>query len=57
MANKLKTFTKGFFIENPLLVLNIGLCSSLGVTTSIFNGLGISTVFADRGNVVGTILV
>ena len=40
MANKLKTFTKGFFIENPLLVLNIGLCSSLGVTTSIFNGLG-----------------
>ena len=40
MANKLKTFIKGFFIENPLLVLNIGLCSSLGVTTSIFNGLG-----------------
>ena len=40
MSNKLKTFTKGFFIENPLLVLNIGLCSSLGVTTSIFNGLG-----------------
>ena len=40
MNNKLKTFTKGFFIENPLLVLNIGLCSSLGVTTSIFNGLG-----------------
>ncbi len=40
MANKLKTFTKGFFIENPLLVLNIGLCSSLGVTTSIFNGIG-----------------
>ncbi len=40
MTDKLKTFTKGFFIENPLLVLNIGLCSSLGVTTSIFNGLG-----------------
>ena len=40
MSNKLKTFTKGFFIENPLLVLNIGLCSSLGVTTSIFNGIG-----------------
>ena len=41
MANsKLKTFTNGFLRENPLLVLNIGLCSSLGVTTSIFNGIG-----------------
>ena len=38
--NKLKTFTNGFLRENPLLVLNIGLCSSLGVTTSIFNGIG-----------------
>lgn len=49
MSNKgkLKTFTKGFLIENPLLVLNIGLCSSLGVTTSIFNGfgMGISMTF------------
>ena len=40
MSSKLKTFTKGFLVENPLLVLNIGLCSSLGVTTSIFNGFG-----------------
>lgn len=40
MNNKLKIFTNGFIRENPLLVLNIGLCSSLGVTTSIFNGLG-----------------
>ena len=40
MSNIMKTFTKGFLVENPLLVLNIGLCSSLGVTTSIFNGLG-----------------
>ena len=40
MNNKLKIFTNGFVKENPLLVLNIGLCSSLGVTTSIFNGLG-----------------
>ena len=38
--SKLKTFVNGFFRENPLLVLNIGLCSSLGVTTSIFNGIG-----------------
>ena len=40
MNTKLKTFVNGFIRENPLLVLNIGLCSSLGVTTSIFNGLG-----------------
>lgn len=40
MSNKLKTFTKGLLLENPLLVLNIGLCSSLGVTVSIMNGLG-----------------
>lgn len=40
MNTKLKTFTNGFLRENPLLVLNIGLCSSLGVTTSIFNGIG-----------------
>ena len=47
MSNKLKTFTKGFLVENPLLVLSIGLCSSLGVTTSIFNGfgMGISMTF------------
>lgn len=38
--SKLQIFTNGFIKENPLLVLNIGLCSSLGVTTSIFNGFG-----------------
>ena len=36
----LKTFTNGIVKENPLLVLSIGLCSSLAVTTSVFNGLG-----------------
>jgi electron transport complex protein RnfE len=40
MNKKLQIFTNGFIKENPLLVLNIGLCSSLGVTTSVFNGLG-----------------
>ncbi len=40
MSNKLSTFAKGTIIENPLLILNIGLCSALGVTTSIFNALG-----------------
>ena len=40
MNKKLSIFTNGFVRENPLLVLNIGLCSSLGITTQIFNGLG-----------------
>ena len=33
-------FTNGLMRENPLLVLMIGLCSSLAVTTSLSNGLG-----------------
>lgn len=40
MNRQLQIFTNGFIKENPLLVLNIGLCSSLGVTTSVFNGIG-----------------
>lgn len=36
----LKTFTNGIVKENPLLILNIGLCSSLAVTTSVTNGIG-----------------
>ena len=40
MNNKIKILTNGIVRENALLVLNIGLCSSLGITTSIFNGLG-----------------
>ncbi|MBO4547436.1 MAG: electron transport complex subunit E [Treponema sp.] len=38
--NGFKIFTNGIVKENPLLVLSIGLCSSLAVTTSVFNGLG-----------------
>lgn len=40
MNKNLGIFTNGIIKENPLLILNIGLCSSLAVTTSIFNGLG-----------------
>ncbi|MFO7811138.1 MAG: electron transport complex subunit E [Candidatus Delongbacteria bacterium] len=38
--NTLQNFTKGFFKENPVLVLALGLCPALAVTTSIKNGLG-----------------
>jgi Na+-translocating ferredoxin:NAD+ oxidoreductase subunit E len=40
MNTPVKIFTNGLMKENPLLILNIGLCSSLAVTTSVFNGLG-----------------
>lgn len=38
--NQLKNFTKGFIVENPVFVLLLGLCPTLGVTTSAINGLG-----------------
>jgi len=46
-VNQWKNFTKGFFKENPVFVLLLGLCPTLGVTTSAFNGLGmgIATTF------------
>ena len=39
MSN-LKVFTKGLIKENPNLVLLLGMCPSLGVTTSAINGIG-----------------
>ena len=33
-------FTKGFLKENPAFVLLLGMCPTLGVTSSAFNGLG-----------------
>lgn len=38
--NQWDNFTKGFFKENPVFVLLLGLCPTLGVTTSALNGLG-----------------
>ena len=40
MKKYLDIFTNGLVKENPLLVLMIGLCSSLAVTTEVLNGLG-----------------
>lgn len=39
MSN-LSTFTKGILKENPVFVLLLGMCPTLGVTTTAFNGLG-----------------
>ena len=38
--SKLKIFTKGFFAENAVFVMLLGLCPTLGTTTSAINGLG-----------------
>lgn len=38
--NQLNNFTKGFFKENPILVLLLGACPTLAVTSSAVNGLG-----------------
>lgn len=38
--NKLSIFTKGIVKENPVLILLLGLCPALAVTTSALNGLG-----------------
>lgn len=35
-----KIFSRGIIVENPLLMLMIGLCSALAVTTSVQNGIG-----------------
>lgn len=38
--NQWKNFNKGFFKENAVFVLFLGLCPTLGVTTTAINGLG-----------------
>ncbi|HNQ97376.1 MAG TPA: electron transport complex subunit RsxE [Treponemataceae bacterium] len=40
MKKYLSYFTNGILRENPLLMLMIGLCSALAVTTSLANGIG-----------------
>jgi len=36
----MQNFTKGFIKENPVFVLLLGMCPTLGVTSSAINGLG-----------------
>lgn len=45
--NKLKVLTNGFIKENPTLVLVLGTCPTLAVTTSLTNalGMGLATTF------------
>ena len=38
--SQFKNFTKGFIKDNPVFVLLLGLCPTLGVTTTAINGIG-----------------
>jgi len=38
--NQITNFTKGFIKDNPVFVLLLGLCPTLGVTTTAINGIG-----------------
>ena len=38
--SQLKNFTKGILKENPVFVLLLGMCPTLGVTSSAINGMG-----------------
>jgi electron transport complex protein RnfE len=50
--NQITNFTKGFFKENPILVLVLGTCPTLATTSSSLNGLGmgIATTFVLIGS-------
>ncbi len=50
MAEKLnqrQNFLKGIIKENPVFVMLLGMCPTLGVTSSAYNGLGmgVATLF------------
>jgi Na+-translocating ferredoxin:NAD+ oxidoreductase subunit E len=38
--DQMKNFTKGFFKDNPVFVMLLGMCPALAVTNSAINGLG-----------------
>ncbi|MGP1455354.1 MAG: electron transport complex subunit RsxE [Treponema sp.] len=40
MKNYVRIFTNGLVKENPLIMLMIGLCSALAITTTVANGIG-----------------
>lgn len=47
LLNQKQNFLKGIIKENPVFVMLLGMCPTLGVTSSAFNGLGmgVATLF------------
>lgn len=57
--NQWQNFSKGFLKENPVFVLLLGMCPTLGVTTSAINGIGMglaTTFVLVMSNVVVSII-
>jgi len=44
--NQVQNLTKGLIKENPVFVLLLGMCPTLGTTTSAFNGMGMGLATA-----------
>ena len=38
--NRKKQFTEGLITNNPVLVQQIGMCATMAITTTLFNGIG-----------------
>ena len=38
--NRKKQFTEGLITNNPVLVQQIGMCATMAITTTLFNGVG-----------------
>ncbi|MFA6402188.1 MAG: electron transport complex subunit E [Salinivirgaceae bacterium] len=57
--SQMKQFTKGFFKENPILVLILGTCPTLATTSSAINGMGmgLATTFVLIGSNVAISLI
>ena len=57
--SQLNQFTKGFFKENPILVLILGTCPTLATTSSAMNGIGmgLATTFVLIGSNVAISLI
>ena len=53
---KLQNFLKGIIKENPVLVLLLGTCPTLAVTTSALNALGMGVAASVGTQVVGVIV-
>ena len=38
--NRKQQFTEGLITNNPVLVQQIGMCATMAITTTLFNGVG-----------------
>ena len=45
-SNNLKTFLNGIVMENPVLVLLLGTCPTIAITTNVYNAIGMGIAFS-----------